>query len=230
MLAAVLIIRAYARVVLGSILPASECLFSFGELDLTPLHSPPAVAAKISSSLPIEAWRCSPAHFMIALMGCQKFEDALLKRKDHFMERKEAENVRTVKDFYRAVAKGNLEYAYTLLAPKIEWLEPIAEGLFFSGGHHGRQLVLDEVIKPTCNKIHEFEWKPHKLFPLGDCVIVLGRETGRCRTTNTKLRARMAHVWTLRTGRPVRCESFRDTIAWREVLGQITKEPERLAA
>src|ERR1700744_2624931 len=104
------------------------------------------------------------------------------------MKTREQENVAILKDFYEALADGNQGYAHELLDPNIEWVEH-AEELFFAGRHVGRQVVFDEVIEPTHDKIKEFRFRPRKFFAVGDRVVVLGYETGTGRITELALKA-----------------------------------------
>ncbi len=146
------------------------------------------------------------------------------------MKHKGGENISIIKNFYRALANGDQSYAHSLLDPNIEWVEPVVEGLYFGGEHRGRQVVFDEVIEPTHDKIREFEWKPKKFFAVGDMVIVLARETGRGRITDLKLDAPTAHIWRLANGKAVRFEAFHDVLEWQVVLGLTSVQSERLAA
>ena len=145
------------------------------------------------------------------------------------MKRQDKENIGIVRDFYRALANGDQGHAHTLLDPNIQWVES-AEGLFFSGRHYGRQLVFDEVIEPTHDKIREFQLKPKKFFAVGDMVVVLAHETGRGRVTDLKLDAPTAHIWTLVNGKAVRFEAIHDVLEWQVALGLTSVQSERLAA
>jgi ketosteroid isomerase-like protein len=145
------------------------------------------------------------------------------------MKNKGKENVIIVKDFYRALASGDQCHAHTLLDPSTEWIEH-GEDLCFGGRRIGRQLVFDEVIEPTHDKIREFEFKVKKCFAVGDRVVVLGRETGRGRVTDLKLDAPVMHLWTVKNGKLASCEAFHDLLEWQVVLGQTTVQSQQLAA
>jgi ketosteroid isomerase-like protein len=146
------------------------------------------------------------------------------------MKNKDKENISIAKAFYRALSNGDQGHAQMLLDPDIEWLEPATEGLYFSGPHRGRQVVFEEVIEPTHDKIAEFEWKPKKFFAVRDKVVVLARETGRGRITDLKLDAPTVHMWTIANGKALRFEGVHDVLKWKVALGQTSAQPEQLAA
>src|SRR4051812_657899 len=103
------------------------------------------------------------------------------------MKDKGAENVRIIKEFYKALQKGNPARALGVLAAEIDWIEPTQEDLPFGGRHHGATAAMTEVLEVIHDNIIEFEIKPKRFFAVGDKVIVLGHLTGRGRLTDIKL-------------------------------------------
>ena len=89
------------------------------------------------------------------------------------------DNVKTLRDFYGAVAQGDC--ASVMLDPQIEWIEPDVPDLWFSGTHYGPYAVLKEVIEPASEKFDAFHMQCDQFFDTGDQVIVTGHFQGRKR-------------------------------------------------
>ena len=117
--------------------------------------------------------------------------------------------VKTVRDFYGAVAQG--DFASVMFDPQIEWVEPKVPDLWFSGLHHGPDAVLKEVIEPTSEKLDAFHVQCDQFLDAGDHVIVTGHFQGRGKETGIELNAPFAHVWTLRGNKAVRFQCYTDT-------------------
>jgi hypothetical protein len=146
------------------------------------------------------------------------------------MKSRGAQNIRIIKDFYKALLDGNPAQAVSVLAPAIEWTEPGQEILPFGGRHNGADAVISEVIEVVHDNIIDFEMKPKKLFAVGDMVVVLGHSTGRGRITDIKLDAPTAHIWKLADGKAVRFEAFYDLLEWQVVLGLTGVQSRQMAA
>ena len=59
------------------------------------------------------------------------------------------ENVKRIKSFYDALAHGDVASARHVLDMNIEWIEPKAPGIWFSGTHRGAEAVFEEVLQPA---------------------------------------------------------------------------------
>ncbi len=142
----------------------------------------------------------------------------------------ESDNVKRVRSFYAAIARGDFIAARQYLDPNLEWVEPTVPGLWFTGTYKGPEAVFKNVIEPTYGKIADFRIKPKKLYDVGDHVIVLGRFLGRTKMNGRELDAPTAHIWTLRNGKAVRFEAYHETSKWLQALGDTAPQTERLAA
>jgi len=142
----------------------------------------------------------------------------------------EPENVKHLKSFYAAVAQGDFTAARQYLDPTLEWVGPDAPGLWFSGNHRGPDAVFKEVIEPAYGKIVEFRMRMKKFHEVGEHVIAVGRVSGRAKMTGRELDAAIAHVWTLRNGKAVRCLSYHEPAKWLEALAETNLQAQRLAA
>lgn len=141
-----------------------------------------------------------------------------------------AENVKVIKGFYKALADNDWSLARTVLDPDIEWNEVAAPGLWFNGKRYGSDAVFKKVIDPTYGKLEGFEVKMKKFFAVGQNVIAIGHFCGRGKTTQLKLNAPTAHIWTLAEGKAVRFQGFHDALEWQVVLGTTTVQAQGMAA
>jgi uncharacterized protein len=131
-------------------------------------------------------------------------------------------SVKTVRDFYGAIAQGN--FASITLDPHIEWVEPDVPDLWFSGTHYGPEAVFREVIEPTYEKFDAFHVQCDQFFDAGDHVIVTGHFQGHEKDTGIELNAPFAHVWTLRGDKAVRFQGYTDTANWLYALYRLHVE------
>jgi uncharacterized protein len=146
------------------------------------------------------------------------------------MKDRGAENIRIIKNFYKALSNGNPARAQSVLAPQVEWTEPGDQVLPFGGRHNGADAVIGEVIEVVHDNIIDFEMKAKKFFAVGDMVVVLGHSTGRGRLTDIELDAPTAQIWTMADGKAVRFQAFHDVLEWQVVLGLTSVQSQRLAA
>jgi hypothetical protein len=139
-------------------------------------------------------------------------------------------NVKLIKSFYKALRERRFGTARALLDPDIEWVEPISEGLWFSGRHSGVVAVFKEVIHPAREKLEKLWFKTKKFFAVGDFVVVIGTFHGRATSTGIKLNIPAAHLWRFANCKVVRFEAFDDILEWRVVMGLKATQANRIAA
>jgi uncharacterized protein len=146
------------------------------------------------------------------------------------MKKEDAENIKLIKGFYKAMAQNDWAAAREVFYPDIEWTEFGAPGLWFHGRRYGSEAVFKDVIDPAYGKFDRFGLKMKKFFAVGDKVIALGHFRGRSNTTELNLYAPTAHIWTIANGRAVRFQGFHDTLEWQVALGLTTIQNQCLAA
>ncbi|HWI57338.1 MAG TPA: nuclear transport factor 2 family protein [Bacillota bacterium] len=139
-------------------------------------------------------------------------------------------SVKHLKSFYDAVAHGDFTAARQFLDPNLEWIGPDTPGLWFSGTQRGPDAVFQGVFEPATGRIANFWLKMKKFYEVGEHVIAVGRVSGRIKMTGKELDAPVAHIWTLREGKAVRCQTYYDSARWLEALGATSQPPEQLAA
>ena len=82
-----------------------------------------------------------------------------------------------VRDFYDALARGDVPAVLSLLDENIAWTE--AESFpYYRGTWHGPQAVLENLLKPLMRDWDEFSAKPHEFIAEGN------RMSGPCKATS----------------------------------------------
>jgi uncharacterized protein len=139
-------------------------------------------------------------------------------------------NITLAKGCYEALGRKEFNAFQKIFDRNIEWIEPNVPGLWFQGTHRGPDAVLKNVVEPAFERITDFRVEVSQVFGAGDHVIVLGRFSGRGKTTGAELSANTAHVWTFRDGKAIRFQAYHDITNWQRALGISQYEAERLAA
>ena len=115
-----------------------------------------------------------------------------------------------VRRFYDALGRGDVSAALLLLDPHVEWTE--AERFpYYGGTWHGRQAVLDNLLKRLPDDWDGFSAKAHEFVSEGDRVVSLGTYSGTFKKTGRLLSAAFAHVWTVRGDKLARFDMHTDT-------------------
>lgn len=118
--------------------------------------------------------------------------------------------VDTVRRFYDALGRGEVQDLLSLLDPQVEWTE--AERFpYYSGTWHGPQAVLDNLLVPLVRDWDGFSAKAHDFITDGDRVVSLGMYSGKFRKTGQSFSAPFAHVWTVRDAKLARFSMHTDT-------------------
>jgi ketosteroid isomerase-like protein len=115
----------------------------------------------------------------------------------------------SVKAFYAAFARGDVQAGFELLDPDVEWLTP--ETLPWSrGDYHGRDEVA-QYFAGLGEAVEDVSVEPDDLLTCGENVIALGLYRGRSSVTGRSFAARFAHVLTVRDGRVIIMRGYEDT-------------------
>ena len=124
-------------------------------------------------------------------------------------------NVAAVRRLYEA--HGNPDIVKTVLAPEVRW--EVVEGFAHSGVYQGLNGVFDFFTR-LFRDFEDWHTAPSEIFEAGDRVVGLGFYSARAKTTGRTLKARFAHVWTMRDGLIVRLQQCADTVQLAKASGQ----------
>ena len=126
-------------------------------------------------------------------------------------------NLEVVQRAYEAFGRGDVEAVVAALDQQIEWIEGDVDGLPYAGTHHGVEAVVNNVFAQMPTTYDEFALAPQQWVDGGDTIVMLGEIT--LRKDGREATQRVAQVWTMRSGRAVRFESFSDTLQTVRMLG-----------
>jgi ketosteroid isomerase-like protein len=115
------------------------------------------------------------------------------------------ENVELIRAAYAAVSRGDWDAAFRTLDPDLEWLPgPRAP---VRGPIRGVEQVR-AFIEDQRETVGHWAIEAEDFYESGDQVVVFVRNTVRPHGTDAEFELRIAHLWDLRDGRPVRCQVF----------------------
>jgi ketosteroid isomerase-like protein len=118
------------------------------------------------------------------------------------------ENVEVVLRGYEAFNRGDIDGALDVLHPEIEWKTYLVPGPG-GGTYHGHDGVR-ELWGDAADIFGDFRNDPERLMEAGDKVVAYITVRGRGRESGVEVKARIAHLMTLRDGKVVRVQSFED--------------------
>jgi ketosteroid isomerase-like protein len=119
-------------------------------------------------------------------------------------------NVRTVKDFFAAIGRGDKEGLLALIAEDIEWIIP-GEDWPLAGTHRGHAGLAD--LLQTASKSIETSTEPREFVAQGDRVLVVGFAKGKIKATNKTFEDHFVFAITVRDGKLTNIREYIDTQA-----------------
>ena len=118
--------------------------------------------------------------------------------------------IETVRAFYTALGRGDAAAVLGLMAPDVAWTE--AEGFpYYTGTWRGPDAVRDNLLARLPVDWDGFAAVADDFVAEGDRVVAIGAYSGVYRQTGRPMRARFAHVWTVRDGRIATFDMHADT-------------------
>ena len=128
-------------------------------------------------------------------------------------------NVGVVRGFNDALAQGDMGGMLDFLDPQLEWRAP--ESVPWGGTFHGRQ-GFREFVGKLLDQPVEFRREMLEYLDAGDRIVVLLRQMGRRKGSDTEYDVPEVHIWTIRDGKIVDFEGSFDTAT---VLRTLQLEP-----
>ncbi|MBP1183714.1 nuclear transport factor 2 family protein [Methylobacterium sp. PvR107] len=119
-------------------------------------------------------------------------------------------NVRTVKNFFAAMGKGDGEALRALVAEDIEWIIP-GKDWPLAGTHRGHA-GLARLLKTASGSI-ETSTEPREFVAQGDRVLVVGFARGKVKATNNPFEDDWVFAITVRDGKLTSIREYVDTQA-----------------
>jgi ketosteroid isomerase-like protein len=116
-----------------------------------------------------------------------------------------------VREAYAGYDRGDIADVIDVLAPDIEWSEPIVPGMPGSGTHRGRDSVKRDIFGRLGENWDVFRVMPEEFYDAGSTILVCGRMQLRSCATGNEVESPFAHVWTMRDGQVVRFRDFFDS-------------------
>ena len=128
-------------------------------------------------------------------------------------------NVGVVRGFNDTLAQGDMGGMLDFLDPQLEWRAP--ESVPWGGTFHGRE-GFREFVGKLLDQPVEFRREMLEYLDAGDRIVVLLRQMGRRKGSDTEYDVPEVHVWTIHDGKIVDFEGSFDTAT---VLRTLQLEP-----
>jgi uncharacterized protein len=126
------------------------------------------------------------------------------------------ENVEVVRAIYESYERGDFLAAFERFSEDIEWFgPPDVSNSGFAQGHEGVRQSLSTWIGTW----DEYRFELRELIDAGDQVLAVGWHSGRGKGSGVEVSEEIFSVWTVRTGKAVRQQMFRDRAQALEALG-----------
>ena len=124
----------------------------------------------------------------------------------------EQDDVRTVQEIYAAFGRGDIPSILNVVSPNVEWFNAGPTEIPYAGRRRGLDEV-KEFFQTLYAMVEPDEFEPQEYLAQGDRVIVLGRWSGRSKTTGRAFESAWAMAWTLQNGKVTSFRSYEDTEA-----------------
>lgn len=120
------------------------------------------------------------------------------------------ENVKTVKDFFAAIDRGDKEAILAVVAEDMEWIIP-GNDWPLAGTYRGHAGIAD--LLETASRSIEISTEPNEFVAQGDRVLVIGFASGKIKATNKTFKDDWIFAITVLDGRLTSIREYVDTQA-----------------
>lgn len=120
----------------------------------------------------------------------------------------------TLSILYNAFATRDMPKIFQIIDPEITVFQ--TDELPWGGdykGYEGLRNFFGKLLEHLDSRV-----TPEEYIEAGDCVMAIGRTSGKIRKTGEDFDVRVAHLWTFRDGKAVRFEAYIDTPAMLSAL------------
>jgi len=114
-------------------------------------------------------------------------------------------DIETLRAAYEAISRRDWDRIFRRMHPEFEMKMPDRDPLggTYRGPEESKRFY-DEMFEP----FEEVVVEPEEFFERGDQVVVFFRWRARPRGSSAVVENRAGHLWTMRHGKPLRCELF----------------------
>ena len=126
-------------------------------------------------------------------------------------------NLEIVRRMLDAYFGGDLELAFTMVAPDVRWHGTVG-GLEEGQVVEGREAAA-AALSESLGTWEDLRFEVEDLIDAGDCVLLYWREVARVRESHAVIESRTAMVFTLADGAVTEVRGYMDRAAAREAVG-----------
>jgi ketosteroid isomerase-like protein len=119
-------------------------------------------------------------------------------------------NIQTVKDFFAAIGRADVQGVLALSADDIEWVIP---GEWALAGTHRGHAGLTAFFQKASETVETSFPEPPEFVARGDRVLVVGVANGRIKATNRTFEDHWVFAITVRQGKVTHIREYIDTLA-----------------
>lgn len=117
-----------------------------------------------------------------------------------------------VRNWYEALAKGDIESVTSAMAPDIEWRQAEGHPYQPSGAPwSGVAQVSDNLFGKLATQFESFRVNTHVFHDASPTIVVEGRYTGTFKTNGRRINAQFCHLWHVRDGKLASFQQYTDT-------------------
>lgn len=124
--------------------------------------------------------------------------------------------IETLRAVYEAINRGDRDAAFLDAAPDFEFIPPDQNPI--AGTYRGGEAVRD-FFSELWAAFETVTVEPGPFLAAGDSIVVSLLMTLSPSGSGAKVEMRITHFWTMRDGRPVRCQVFRERAEALEAAG-----------
>jgi ketosteroid isomerase-like protein len=125
--------------------------------------------------------------------------------------------VELIKNLYANFGRGNIDGILSALADDVRWEEPATPGVPYGGERQGKPAVRDFFAGVGQVEVASFE--PQEYVVSGDRVLVIGRWSGKVKTTGKSFLSEWVMSWIVKDGKVTHFRAYEDTAALAAAFG-----------
>jgi len=122
------------------------------------------------------------------------------------------QNVDLVRGIYDAFAAGDVPSVLGAMSPGMVWNEADNFPLADRNPYVGHDAIVQGVFARLAEQWDGFAVEIDELLDAGDTVVALGYYVGSHRATGKAIRAQLAHVWRIESGKTKSFQQYTDTL------------------